>query len=452
MKYDMLYIMNNIDPDIKEDIITDINFKNQTTNMFDISDDFTCDDNDNIDNDNIDNDNVDNDNIDNDNVDNIKLQKIILYTFEFYYGLFNMKDTRATKYIKSEINVAGNTNNTVNKNATTKIANELFNNISDENEIQNVVNLCCKQNNYETDKLDSYIRAIRKISKVIKAMALTSSHLKFNVKFKHPNLQTSGKMDMLENKKTIIYVKYGSDEISTDEKLNLFLQYHSYHNKWISKKNIKIWNFKTGNEINLSFNPLRTNIVMTCGLAALLNIKLQNMIFIYDLETTGLNIFKCDIIERYFHELNHDEMISEGVIKPRWKLAEKIIDLTGITQNDVNNGQQIYVFLQEMANILAICNNPIFIAQNGNMFDHKILKIRKIFNENCKCLDSRTIINSKSDQKLGNKALSKIYELVMGNEYSGKIHRAKADVIMILHVFKKLNITEETILRDFLIK
>jgi DNA polymerase III alpha subunit (gram-positive type) len=171
------------------------------------------------------------------------------------------------------------------------------------------------------------------------------------------------------------------------------------------------------------------------------------MMFVYDLETTGLKTHKCEIIERYVHEMTHDVQFSSGVIKAKSKVPPLVINLTGITQIEVNNGENLSVFAKEMTNILNICYKPTFIAHNGNAFDHQIMRYQNLLNNNCNFLDSKSIIGQLSVQKTGGETLGKAYELVIGYKFKGNAHRARADVMMLLEIFKKLNVSEKDLLR-----
>ena len=46
-----------------------------------------------------------------------------------------------------------------------------------------------------------------------------------------------------------------------------------------------------------------------------------------------------------------------------------------------------------MDSIFTYCENPIFVAHNGNSFDHKLLLQKQILKPNkCRLLDSRIIL------------------------------------------------------------
>jgi hypothetical protein len=178
--------------------------------------------------------------------------------------------------------------------------------------------------------------------------------------------------------------------------------------------------------------------------------KMKDMIFFYDLETTGFRSEnnEMDIIERYFEEYTTCIVPSSGLLKlvDVDYLPFEITSLTGITRKMLyESGDDIGNFRREIEELLSYCNNPIFIAHNGNSFDHKILLERGIFeNERCKFLDSRMIIRLFLKNEVGEKSLSDIFAYLF--KFNLVAHRANADVKMLIAIFRKLGIDEDKIL------
>jgi DNA polymerase III epsilon subunit-like protein len=171
----------------------------------------------------------------------------------------------------------------------------------------------------------------------------------------------------------------------------------------------------------------------------------------YDLETTGLAYSgkKIDIIERHFEEYSTSIEFSSGLLKPVYVpfIPFEITNLTGINKEMVYEyGSSFDDFKKEIDIILKYCNKPIFIAHNGNSFDHKILIERNILNhDKCILLDSKVIIRLFLNDPITNKGLSDIFKYLFG--FIPTIHRAKSDVKMLISIFEKLNITKEKILK-----
>lgn len=297
------------------------------------------------------------------------------------------------------------------------------------NEFKKVINL-----------LNDYLKQIKKITPFLEFGNI------FRVKCNHFNLKITGTIDMIKNDGTLVMMKF-TETIDIIDKVKIFLWYHSYYKKWDKPMRVEILNFKTGLKHILQFDPLKTNLYFSSAIAVICKIKLFNMIFIYDLETTGLNVVHCEVIERYIHEYSHDIAFNQGVCKAKHKVPKEIIKLTGITQQEVNNGEDFNIFKNEVKSMLNICNKPIFIAHNGNVFDHQVLRFKDVLDNQCKFLDSRSIIRQLSKNKVGNETLSETYKIIIGKKYRGIAHRAKADVIMLLDIFKKLNLTEHDLIR-----
>lgn len=282
------------------------------------------------------------------------------------------------------------------------------------------------------------------MSRVINIVLNCKTKIKFNQKVKHPNINKMYVIDIIIDD-TIVFFANNSmhnDSLCDENIMKGLILYHWLDPLWKNIKKFEIWNIISGIKHVVNFETFLHSFDLTLLFSKKFNIKLENVILIYDLETTGLNVQHCEIIERYIHELNHDCEVSSGLIKPRSKIPTIVTKITGITNNDVRSAENIKIFKNELCNILFHCDKPIFIAHNGNVFDHRI--IRKMIGStqilDCAFLDSRIIIRQMSNCKIGIESLSEIYKIIMGENFSGKIHRAKADVIMILDIFKKLKI------------
>ena len=204
--------------------------------------------------------------------------------------------------------------------------------------------------------------------------------------------------------------------------------------------------------INLNFDKLRPKIYdLLKLLGKSINKKLQNMIFFYDLETTGLLYVnkQIDIIDRHFEEFGTNIVISSGLIKPVFIpfVPFEITKLTGITKDMLDDyGDDYGTFFGQVSEALESCEKPIFIAHNGNSFDHKILIGKNLLSrDKCRFLDSRMIIRLfLKNKEFADKSLVEIFGYLFN--FVHVAHRANADVKMLIAIFRKLNITEEKIL------
>ena len=85
------------------------------------------------------------------------------------------------------------------------------------------------------------------------------------------------------------------------------------------------------------------------------------------------------------------------------------------------------------------CKDPIFIAHNGNNFDHKIMRYYNIFNNDTKTIDSITILKLLIDkEKLISYKLIDIFNYYFNEDIIA--HRAEGDIYMLIKVFKKIGI------------
>lgn len=379
--------------------------------------------------------------------------------------LFNKEEVRLYEYILKKLNDDEKSNFSLafenddiymNSKKINEICDSIFVYKSDYDLHWDIFKLCLFKYQYENEAkylwknknnfgeipniLSNHLKKIRHI-----ALFLNDNY-SFKQKCFHPNLKTNGTIDMISDDGSIIMIKF-SDDVDITDKIKLFLYYHSYYYKWEKRKVVEIWNFKTGKRHIYEFEPKKSNFSFSASIAYLCKVKLYDTIFVYDLETTGIDIKKCDILERYVHEITHDIQYSHGIIKAKFKVPQIITDLTGISQKEVNRGEDVSIFKNEMQNLLDICYMPIFIAHNGHAFDHQIMRRLQLLNNNCRFLDSKSIIGQLSKEKTGGETLSKTYEIILGHKYKGKAHRAKADVIMLLEIFNELNVSEEDFLR-----
>jgi superfamily I DNA/RNA helicase len=292
--------------------------------------------------------------------------------------------------------------------------------------------------------LDFYIKHIIKY-----AYENVTDEYIFHKSVEHSKLPIVGELDMI-NKNRIVDIKF-SNNLNIKHILQVLLYYHIVSPNFSANVSIELWNFLLGYKYIIKIDVEKINVygllkILSKGIGQ----KMKDMIFFYDLETTGFRseYNKMDIIERYFEEYTTCIIPSSGLIKlvdvPY--LPFEITSLTGITQNMLyENGDHIEKFKREIDELLSYCNNPIFIAHNGNSFDHKILLERGIFErEKCKFLDSRMIIRLFLKNEVGEKSLSDIFKYLF--KFNLVAHRAAADVKMMIAIFRKLEIDDDKIL------
>jgi len=290
------------------------------------------------------------------------------------------------------------------------------------------------------NSLEPYIKNIKQICKENLKIR------KFQNMNKHQNLPIFGVSDAITDE-SIIDFKF-TKSFSYSHIYQLLLYYNNMYPKWDKKIRLEIWNLYLGKKYIITIDNKYKNYMLNEYLCDTFDIKMKNKIYIYDLETTGLDTYFCDIIERHLVDLDDNNAMSSGLINPHKQLPPIITEITGITDDDFNNSDDnIEIFKKDIDRIFKLCDMPIFIAHNGNRFDHDILVYKNIINKyNCTLLDSREIISvSHNEPNLYNKKLGEIYEIIMGYKKEN-IHRAKEDTDMIIDIFKKINITSDKIL------
>ena len=288
------------------------------------------------------------------------------------------------------------------------------------------------------------------INEVIQFANSVEEDFRFHPMFNHPKLSIVGELDMMSKTK-IVDIKF-SNNLNVKHILQVLLYNHLIDPSFIKKYELELWNFHLGNVYKIKLNYDKLDIYSLLKiLSKSINKKLENMIFLYDLETTGFAYAnkKMDILERYFEEFSTGIVPSSGLLKPVDVpfIPFEITALTGITKDMLyERGDHIQRFKNEMDELFKYCKMPIFVAHNGNSFDHKILLEKNILSyDNCKFLDSRMIIRLFLDDPVSGKSLSDIFKHLF--KFLPVAHRAQTDVKMMISIFQKLGINEEKILR-----
>ena len=123
-------------------------------------------------------------------------------------------------------------------------------------------------------------------------------------------------------------------------------------------KKLKIFNFYQSRVYTINIDPALNHYKLLKILCRIINEKMKNCLFVYDLETTSLDVDNCQIIERYFKEYNLNFIASCGVININTLIPNFIEELTGISNNMIMNGQQSSVFRKEIDEIFEYCDQP----------------------------------------------------------------------------------------------
>tara|TARA_B110000967_G_C18801721_1_gene518838 strand:- start:672 stop:1244 length:573 start_codon:yes stop_codon:yes gene_type:complete len=161
-----------------------------------------------------------------------------------------------------------------------------------------------------------------------------------------------------------------------------------------------------------------------------------NRLIFYDLETTGFDPQKDEIIE--IGAKDNYGNVFEKLINPNKQIPDKIELLTGISNKMVkyrNNMERSYNSINEWFDFdrqNTYYNDVYLIAHNGDKFDYKFMK--KHFNITYKSIDTLTLFRKLRPCQSSNsiKTLCEIY-----NIDCTKHHRALEDVVILEKLYYK---------------
>lgn len=284
-------------------------------------------------------------------------------------------------------------------------------------------------------------KLIYHIKKIIKYVATLPDGYQCQGNCSHPNLPIYGTYDIITPNHKIIELKFVT-QITISHVLQVMMYYNNLYPDWKQEKKIYITNLFTGIQYQIIISKQYTNYDFLKYICDTLSIKMTNNIFVYDLETDGTDFHNPDIIERHFVELFLGYVPSSGLIKTKKRIPEFITKLTGIDNDMLINADMLDVFIYDMQTIYKYCEKPSFIAHNGNSFDHRLLKQKGILKESdSHFLDSKSIIPMVCVMdNLHRATLEEIYQMIVGKKCLSA-HRAEADVMMLVKIFRKLGLT-----------
>lgn len=319
----------------------------------------------------------------------------------------------------------------------------LLNNIEPEKILFDIIiyfyqieNECLRLLNFD---FSNHYNSIKDYFNKIDVLTFDKPKYKFQIRNFHDYIPLNGAIDILDDDETIIELKF-SNNINMQNILQVLL----YNNNYFFKKNMEIYNLKKGVKYTIKFNYDLWDF--NCFLCDVLNIKMNNNIFILDIETNTINSDEdftrpdnTEIIDRYIHEYNFNSIISNGLIKNKNKLTTSHIN--HIYEKDLLNADENYlIFNDDINKIFKYCDNPIFIAHNGKRFDFPILEYHNILNKsinNYKIIDTLYLFRLQVENNESNKLID-LHNAICKKD-SIQLHRAKEDVILLVDIFNSLN-------------
>lgn len=273
--------------------------------------------------------------------------------------------------------------------------------------------------------------------------------LKFQQKNRHPNINLCGFADILHNDK-IIEIKFVT-EVTEKHIIQILLYYNNIYPNWKPTMNLEIWNLFSGVCHKIQFDLTKiTNWKLNCFLCDVLDVQMENNIFMMDLETNSKSITNfpiaenSEIIDRYVYEYGLKYEVSDGLIKNKYPLITSHIN--GIyAEHLLDADENLNKFKDEIDNIMLYCANPIFVAHNGHLFDFKVMLKDGLLNaDKVKFLDTKYILRLFMKNEIVSDKLCDIYNKVMGVNHT-QTHRAKGDTMMIVDICNKLELSVRNI-------
>lgn len=299
----------------------------------------------------------------------------------------------------------------------------------------------CKR--YLTFDWKTHLSSVIHYYSYINNITKNKPHYNFNVVTHNNHLPIHGIIDILDYKnKTLIELKFAK---TID--IKYLLQVLLYNNNFYFQNKMEIINLLTGIKYTYYFNKqdnLRFNYYL-CDI--LNNIKMTDNIIILDIETNTIDETKdftdpqnVEIIERYFYEYNFKTVLSDGLIKNKYKLTTSHI--TGITEEDFKFfcDDNYDIIKADVNNFMNYMEKPILIAHNGNRFDFPILEFNKIIDYNqIEKKDTLYSLRLFIKDEIKSNKLIELYKKICDKEKIQE-HRAKADVKLLIEIFDKLQI------------
>lgn len=159
---------------------------------------------------------------------------------------------------------------------------------------------------------------------------------------------------------------------------------------------------------------------------------------VIDLETTGINVSTCEIIEASAVKVRDNRIVEQfsTLVKPDHKISGLITSITGITNDMVKNSPNIREILPQY---LAFIGDDIILGHNVASFDRNIIK------HHCERLGLPQFLNDTFDTLSFSKRCNldiPNHKLTTLTQYFGiyhdDAHRALADCIANHECYQKL--------------
>lgn len=158
-----------------------------------------------------------------------------------------------------------------------------------------------------------------------------------------------------------------------------------------------------------------------------MKLNLTKPLIVFDLETTGLDLVKDRIIQISYIKVYPDgkEERSNQFVNPERIIPQEVVDITGITNEDVGNAPTFKMLATDLANKFQGCD---FAGFNSNHFDvpmlaEEFLRAGIDFDfSRCNLIDVQTIFH-----KMERRNLAAAYKFYCGRKMEDDFVAHKAD-------------------------
>lgn len=277
----------------------------------------------------------------------------------------------------------------------------------------------------------------------------------------YPATGMIGVMDCVENpgpEETIIEIKCVSN-VNYSHYLQLFLynfcRNHDDQPEKIYHNQYKIINFLKGQVHHLEIKISPENVFkLLCFVNTRGNLKFNDILLFYDLETTGYKLPGDDtvqeLVEISIKDYQTGMVVANQMFRPTGRVNPFAAEKTGLTEKVLSKVKMtLKRYAPQFRSIMDQFENPTFVAHNGYNFDDKIMRYYRLFPDDCMVSDTLEVFRStrpqwkpaprgkeKGRRRTGGYSLGEIYERTMGRSIKNA-HRAMADVDALIEVIRE---------------
>ena len=276
--------------------------------------------------------------------------------------------------------------------------------------------------------VDDYLDTYEKMNEYVKKLSYNKRHRYA----KHKYLFMGGYIDMIYNNKLHMV----SLDVSFDDVLELCILYLCMM-KEKHLTNHVIYDFMYGCKYNISMEEIDKNYFQIMNIIAKnCNQKMRDVKLVYDLEATGLNPMKIDIIQICMKDYTTEHNFYSDYVKIRRKIPRKITKITRIKDSDLVGKPTLYQTRKLLKEKFENMCNCELIAHNGKHYDHKLMMYKNLLpmNVHIVFIDSLHCLKHKYPDFEKHK-LGFIYKELFKCDIKG-YHNAMADVDALIRILK----------------